>query len=342
METKETAGKSTFRSKKTHIPEEKRKRRKRRRIVWIAVLSVLIITGTGLGLYYYKNQKAALKLLLPEIRKITLIRADIRQDTAYIDVFALAVNRSPYKLNIDSIYCDIYLGGKKLITEKRFIGLEQRKGQSDTVCLSVRIPISRTRSTIENLQTQDSTDITLDATVVYNTVFGKRRINLNKDKRIEVPVPPKLKIIKSQKKELRLFKKNVTADLYLQIINEGKNLNLDISGLQYELHIGNDLHTKGAFSKDISIKPGSQQLVRFPLDFAMEQPGGTILKVWTDTDRVPYKLKLSGYLDSKKIQHIPVVIFAEGKLEIVNEERKKAVKRQEKRAKKAEKRKKRS
>ena len=310
------------------------------RIRWKYVLLILVLVLAGTGLYYYKNQKKLLKFVLPEVQEITLIRTEIKQDTAYIDIFALAQNRSPYKLHIDSIYCDVYLASKKLITEKQKIGLRQLKGQSDTVCLSLRIPIDATQSTIQRLQSQDSTDLMLDATIVYNTVVGKKRIHLNKGIPIEVPVPPKLKIVKSQKKELKLLKKNVTADLYLLIINEGKKLDLDISGLQYELHIGNDLDTKGSFGKEISIKPGTQQMIRFPLDFDMEQPAGTILKVWTDTDRVPYTLKLSGFLNSKKIRNIPVVIFASGKLEIVNEERKKAVKKQEKEQKRAEKRKK--
>lgn len=310
------------------------------RIQWKYVLLIVVLTLAGVGLYYYFNQKKLLKFILPEVREITLIRTEIRQDTAYIDIFALVKNRSPYKLNIDSIYCDVYLSSKKLITEKQKIDLRQLKGQSDTVCLSLRIPIKATQSTIQRLQSQDSTDLTLDATIVYNTVVGKRRIHLNKGQPIEVPVPPVLKIVKTERKELRLFRKNVKADLYLLIINEGKKLNLDISELQYELHIGNDLDTKGSFGKQVSVKPGTQQMIRFPLDFDMEQPAGTIFKVWTDTDRVPYKLKLSGYIDSKKFRHIPVVIFASGKLEIVNEERKKANKKQEKEQKRVEKRKK--
>ncbi|ASS49075.1 MAG: hypothetical protein A3D31_04910 [Candidatus Fluviicola riflensis] len=275
-----------------------------------------------------------LNLLLPEMTEITLIEANIHNDTAYIEVHGVVVNRAPYPMHIDSIVCDLTLGGTKLVSTNQYVGVHQESGDVDTVSFSVKIPISHTREKIDSLQSQDSTGVAIHATIVYSGF----RLKLAKGKRIQVPVPPKLRIIKTERKELRLIKKDVQVDLFLEITNDGKNLSLDIHDLQYELVIGNDLTTKGYYPKDLFIRPRSSLILKFPLDFTMNHPMQTIRKIWSDNDRVPFKIKLSGFLDAGEMKRIPVVIFASGKMEIVNEQKKKAEKKaRKKREKKARK-----
>ena len=68
----------------------------------------------------------------------------------------------------------------------------------------------------------------------------------------------------------------------------------------------------------------------------------TIFKVWKDEDRVPFRLMLSGYMDAGKMKRIPVVIFASGRMEIVNEQKKKAEKKSERKRKKEDRKQKRA
>jgi hypothetical protein len=304
------------------------------------VLLILLLLLVGVALYFYKNQKAALKLVLPEPKEITLLKAFIRNDTAYMELFTVAENNSPYKLNIDSIYCDFYLAGKKLISEDIKVGLVQEKGQIDTVSIKVRIPIDVTRKTIAGLQDKDSTGLTFDAKVVYNTIFGKRSLSVSKDKRIEVPVPPVFKILATRSHDLKLFKKEVKTDLYLQITNEGKNLDLEIEDMQYKLRIDDQLTTKGKFGRQVNIRPGTVQTLHFPLDFDMQKPLTTIFEVITDTDRVPFYVQVSGYLNFGNMKRVPTVIEATGYLEIRNEDKQRELKAKDKKKRKAEKQKK--
>lgn len=294
------------------------------------VLLILFLGVGGYFIYLFIQKQKMLNLLLPEVTEITLIKADIHQDTAFIEVNTIVVNKAPYEMNIDSIVCDLALGGTLLVSTSNYVGLRQESGEADSVTFSVKIPISHTRHKIQSLQGQDSTGISIQATIVYSGL----KVPFIKSKKIEVPVPPKFKVIKTQKKELKLFKKNVKVDLFLGIINEGKNLSLDIHDLRYELKVGDDLSSRGRFYKDISIKPETSQVLRFPLNLDMKHPLETIFKIWGDRDRVPFKMTLSGYLDAGKMKRIPTVIFASGYMEIVNEKKKKAEKQHEKEQKK--------
>jgi LEA14-like dessication related protein len=290
------------------------------------VILVLLLGVIGYSIYYFIQRQKMINLLIPEVKEITLIKANLHADTAFIEVNMIVENKAPYRMSIDSIICNLSLGGTKIVSVSQYIGLRQESGESDSVKFSVNIPISRTRKKIKSLQNQDSTGVQLEAMIVYSGFM----VPFAKTKQIEVPVPPQFRVIKTEKKELRLFQKEVDVDLFLAIINEGKNLSLDIHDLQYRLTVGNDMITKGKLGKDVSIRPRSSQIIKFPLGFEMKHPMKTIFKVWKDEDQVPFHLMLSGYMDAGKMKRIPVVIFASGRMEIVNEQKKKAEKNWEK------------
>ncbi|AEA44898.1 hypothetical protein [Fluviicola taffensis] len=296
------------------------------------VLIILLLGAMGYTIYYFVQRQKFMNLIVPEFSKITLIKANLHSDTAFIEVDGIVINKAPYGMSIDSIVCELSLDGTQLVSTSQYVGLRLESGQSDSVQFSVNIPISHTRNKIQSLQGQDSTGVVLEAAIVYSGF----KLPFVKSKKIEVPVPPQFKLIKTEKKELNLFKKELEVDLFLGIINDGKNLSLDIHDLQYELSIGNDLTTKGKFGKDISLRPQTSQVLKFPLDIKMKQPLKTIFKVLKDEDRLPFRLMISGYLDVGKMQRIPTVIFASGKLEIVNEQKKKAKKKAKREKKKEE------
>jgi len=293
---------------------------------------LFLILGLGvLTMIIYVRRQKLLNLLLPEMTEITLVRGEIHNDTLFLNVNAIVLNKAPYDMRIDSIVCDLTLGGTNLVSTSQYVGINQKSGESDTVSFAVNVPISRTRREIRSLQGQDSTGVAIHATIVYSGL----RIKLTKGKKIEVPVPPELRVIKTERTDLKLLKKDVKVDLFLEVINNGKNLSLDIEDLQYELTISNDLVTKGKYQKDVYIRPYSSLVLKFPLDFTMKHPAATIVKVWTDNDRVPFRLMLSGYLNVGKMKRVPVVLFASGKMEMVNEQRNRAQKKREKQARRS-------
>lgn len=301
------------------------------------VLLILLLGVMGYAIYFFIQRQRMLNLLLPEVKEITLIKVDIHQDTAFIEVNAIVVNKAPYEMNIDSIVCDLSLGGTKLLSTSQYVGLSQQSGDSDSIKFAVKIPISHTQNKIKSLQSQDSTGITIEAAIVYSGF----KLPFVQSKKIEVPVPPKFRLVKTENLEVKLFKKNVTADLYLELINEGKNLSLDIHDIQYKLTVGNDFATKGKFQKGLSIRPQSSQIFKFPLDVKLMHPGKTIMKIVNDKDRLPFRVMLSGYIDVGKMKRVPIVIFASGQMEIFNEVKNKAkkkAKRQQKKEDRQEKR----
>ncbi len=301
-------------------------------ILKIRLWPILLILFLGIGgyfIYLFIQKQKMLNLLLPEVTEITLIKADIHQDTAFIEVNTIVVNKAPYEMNIDSVVCDLALGGTLLVSTSNYVGLRQESGEADSVTFSVKIPITHTKNKIQSLQGQDSTGISIQATIVYSGL----KIPFIKSKKIEVPVPPKFKVLKTNRK-VKLFKKDIQAQLFLGIVNEGKNLSLDLHDLQYEISIGDDLASKGKFPRDVSIRPQSSQVLKLPLNLKMKHPLATIFKIWGDKDRVTFHLMLSGYMDAGKMKRIPTVIFATGKMELVDEQKKKAEKKREKERKK--------
>jgi LEA14-like dessication related protein len=299
------------------------------RWVWWILLAGII----GVVIYFLTHKKELLKFVVPEITKITLVEADIHSDTAFLKIHAIAQNNAPYRISVDSILCELSLDGTRLLSENQYIGLSQAPKEADTISFRVKVPISRTQQKIQSLQKQDTTGISLRATIIYST----RKLNFTKNKTIDVPIPPRLRIVKTVKRSVQPLKKDLKADLYLEIVNEGKNIDLKIRDLSYTLAIGKDLSTRGKYGKDIAIRPRSAEVLKFPLDFRMNRPVSTILKVWTDTDRVPYRLRLDGKLDAGKLKGVPFIIRGSGTLEIVKEEKKRAEKKRAREKKKQEK-----
>jgi|GEM_PF-2481175 len=295
------------------------------------VLLILILGIIGYAVYFFIQRHRLMNLVLPEVKEITLIKADIHSDTAFVEVNMIVVNKAPYRMSIDSIICNLSLGGTKLVSVSQYIGLRQESGQSDSVQFSVNIPISHTKNKIMSLQNQDSIGLQLEAMIVYSGFM----VPFAKSQKIEVPIPPKFRLVKTENLEVKLFKKRVTADFYLELINEGKNLSLDLHDIQYEMKIGDDFTTKGKYH-DLSVRPQSSQILKFPANVKMTHPGKTIMKIMRDEDRLPFRVMISGYLDIGKMKRIPVVIFGSGKMEIVNEVKKKAKKKAKREQRKEE------
>lgn len=264
---------------------------------------------------------------MPAIPKITLVQVHLENDTAYFRIHCILENKSPFRLNIDSVYLNLRLGGELLVRENQRIGLRLKHKEKDSTVLHVQFPHKELKRRIKSLQSQDSTDIEVDAAIVYNTIIGKKTFSVTKKHHIEVPVPPEFKVLGVRKEKIHLFKKQLDAILFLEIQNHGKRLNIDISEFHYDLNIANELTTSGKLAQIVKIRPQHTKIVPFPGKYNIKTPLLTLGQILTDTDRLPFDLAISGYIDSKKIHRLPVLLTARGMVELRNEDKAKEQKK---------------
>lgn len=266
-------------------------------------------------------------MVVPKITKINSLRCHIQDDTAYFRLHCTTENQSPFRLTIDSVYVLLQFSNQEVVNEKQWVGIRQEPGQMDSLIVPLKVPLKKTIREIKSLQGKDSTDLVLHASLVYNTMAGKQKLNLDQDFKIEVPVPVQFKIIGTKTEKVRFLKKEAEVDLFLQIKNPGHHLKVDISDLQYQLRIGDELSEVGKHDRRINIDPQSYQIVQFHLDFDLNHPLKTARKILTDNDVEPYHLKLEGLLHLKNFPPIPTTLTTQGQLELRNEEKRKAQKK---------------
>lgn len=104
---------------------EKRKKIKR----WIiSIVLLLLLAGIGVIVIFF-NPKKGLKLVLPELQDITLAKAAIKNDTAYVGVDMVLENNSIFKLNIDTLFYKITLADSLLFEETKVLQMKQKPGE---------------------------------------------------------------------------------------------------------------------------------------------------------------------------------------------------------------------
>lgn len=278
------------------------------------VATVLLVAAAA---YFYFNPRSALQLVVPDLEKVSNMEVEIKNDTAYITLYCILKNKAPYKIHIDSIYFNIRLDTVTVVTEKQYINFVHQSGGEDTLALHARLPIKKVRKTIESLDGVDSTSITGDFKIYYDNVFGKTQLDYSKKWDIKVPVPPKIKIIKIQKQEIKLFKKEAVAYAYVQVINASQTLSLSLSGISYNISLGEDITGSGNTGQTVTIKPQTTITVQLPLLLEVKKPLKTSLAILLDKDRMNYTIHLRAILNTPKISGIPVELTAVGMAELV-------------------------
>lgn len=293
--------------------------KKHRVLKWLIALVVIALCVTGVVVYL--NPKKALKFVFPDLDQISLLKAKIKNDTAYIKVDAILENKSFYTLNIDTLFYQIKLADSLIFSQTTALELRQKKYQVDNVELPLKLPIKTIMRTIRSLQKQDSTEIESKVYVVYNTIVGHTKIPFTKVTRIRVPIPPQIKLEKMETNNFNLAKETIEATAHVKIINRGQLLDLDVHEIHYSLVLGNNLiNSKGVLSTPIVIKPGTTTDLKVPLLVHINKPFKVAWKVATNKDKMPYKLKLTAKLDENSVYNkddVPVELEAEGRMELV-------------------------
>lgn len=295
---------------------------KRSRVFKFSFAFVGIVILAGIVLFYFYNPKKAVELILPDLSKVMFINATIKQGDSVQSKAAIIVqNKSPYKLSIDSVFFKVELNKKELIEEHVLLNLEQIRHQTDTVQLPIDFSRKKLKSILTELKGIDSTDLDVYCYVIYKTLFGRVKLDYNKTLHISTPIPPQIKVVKVERKKFNVLDKTLETIIQLEIINKGKNIDLKLQNIQYNLDIGNSLSSEGVIDKVVSIKPESTSLIELPIDIKIERPLKTLVDILTNNDQTNYVLHLRAEMiehmtDKSKQTPIPVEIEAQGNLEL--------------------------
>lgn len=281
-------------------------------LILLAVLVLLV-----LGAYIWFRPAKALNLALPNLNHLNHVFAKVKGDTAYIDVIATLENKAPYKIAIDTLDYTFKLAGVKLVSEKQIIDLEQEPEQVDTVTLELRLPIKKARGLIKDIQSQDSTFITADFSITYNTFLGRTTISVKRNVDIKVPRPPDFKLLGIKAGKLNLKKKQVDVMLRLQIKNNSDEIGVKLRDLAYNAKLGDNVVGKGSYKRKVVIDPLSTTVVELPIDLEYNKPFEILWDVIFNEDSMDYEVNLTGVLDNDSVQDVPMTIQAVGRTELV-------------------------
>lgn len=281
---------------------------------------LLIVIASGVLIYIY-NPKKAIDLILPDLSSINYIYANVKNDTVRTKIDIIVQNKSPYKLTIDSVYFEINLNEEQLIEERIAVNLKQERYQVDTVRLPVDFPKKKFKGILANLKGVDSTHLNANCYIIYNTIFGRVKLKYDKLVKIPVPIPPQIKVIKVERKKYSITEKTLFTNVQFEIINMGRNIDLQLTHIHYKLKVENSLSSEGTIDKKVNIRPQSTVTVEIPIEIKVERPLKTVLAILTDNDRMNYTLHLQAMMienmvDKVKQDPIPVEINASGKLEL--------------------------
>ncbi|MGQ0828577.1 MAG: LEA type 2 family protein [Bacteroidota bacterium] len=292
--------------------------KKNRTAIWIffLLLGAALIGGI---LYYVLRPKEAAQLILPEIKEISYIYADIKDDQVAAKLYAIVQNQNPYSLVLDTIHFEFKLDGMEMIKETIPIQLKQSQYELDTVKLPIRFNLKKIIEKIVKIQNKDSIDFEMDGYIIYNTIIGQQKLKKNKKIRIAVPVPPKIKIKDVEHSKFKIGDKTSEANIKLEIINRGKYVDMKLKDINYYLRIPNTITSKGIIKNAIIIKPGVDQVVDIPVMVEYDHPIKTALAIIFDNDQVPYELTLRCDLkvnNLKDLNIIPMEVHATGTTEL--------------------------
>jgi len=284
------------------------------------VLLVLAIGLVSVVVFYLLNPRKALKLAFPDVHKINYINAFIKNDSAYTKISVALQNKNPYKLSIDTLAFEVKLNDTSIAVQSIPLNISQARFDEDTVKLPLNLSIKKIQKLIANLQSQDSTTIKIIGYVVYETIFGRTRIHFNKENRIQVPIPPKIKVLKVERKNFSYKDKLLKANATIEIINNGKNIDIQLTNIHYNMVVKNTLQSHGVISKPLTIKPHSSIIFDLPIEIEIYHPLKTALMIGLDNDRLNYSLEIKCNIKenvSESSFSSPAEVRATGVLELV-------------------------
>lgn len=290
----------------------------KRKFILISIMLFALALG-GVIAYYVYNPKKAISFVFPDLNNISYVNAVLKNDSAFIDISLVLQNKNPYKLNIDTIVFDLKLADTLVAKQIMPLNIKQSRFDEDTVKLPLNLKVHQMMHLIQSLQKQDSTTLEVSGYIVYETIFGRAKVELDKKLKIETPVPPKIKVLHVEREGFSMKDRIMKVNASIEIINKGKRLDIELSDVNYEMTVKETLHTKGTYSKTIIVKPQSTVVISIPMDIEIYHPLKTAMKIMTNNDRMNYRLHLKFNVKehvSEKSLTSPAEVTATGELEL--------------------------
>ncbi len=306
---------------------------------WILVLVSLVLLTSG-GLYFYFNPKKALVLAVPELTNFDYVKFKVEEDTLIFETKISLTNKSPFGMEVDTLDIKLKLGDSLLIDKMLTKVFDIPAKGVQEIPFSLRIHRKKFHDILESLQDQDSTDFSMDINADYNTFLGHIALPYSITKRIPVPIPPKVRVLKLERHKFKFSDKTMKAEVYLEIENRGR-LNMNIHELYYDMSLNNDLvKAEGTFNQEVKIEPRTTKQVMIPITIQVNRPLKVYMMILTDNDDMHYTLRLKANVDEHMLfdKSAPVTFYKEGVMEL----KKDGAGRKERQAKKADRKEKRS
>ncbi len=279
-----------------------------------------IILSIGIALIYYLNSHKAISFIIPDVSKISYINLNITDGNLLAKIDVIVINKRPYRMVIDSFVCVINLDGKILFREKIPLKMNLPRFTRDTINFPFHLNIDTIINLLKSVQTRDSAHLEATGYIVYSSFIGKTKLPFIKKIKIELPIPPEIKVLKVERKRYNILEKSLLAEVTVQITNLGKNIDIELHHIIYNLKIKNTLSCTDTLKKIVMIKPGSDEILVIPITIKLEHPFKTALMIINDNDRMRYQLNLKSYISEKssdrEMKLIPIEVDATGILEL--------------------------
>lgn len=289
----------------------------KKKIVKRSIWSIAVVLLLSIGAYFFFYPKRVLQLAIPDFNGVNFVKATIKNDTAYVNLQSILKNRAPYIINIDSIFYKIKLDTTLIVSERQAVKLVQESGDVDTAVLGVRLPIKKIRNTIKSLQSKDSTYLVGDFAVEYSTFLGHMTLNYSKKEKIQVPVPPEIKITNVSRRKVKLLKGEAYVDVEISVTNHSPTISVHLDDLQYTVQLGERIAGQGHTEQKIKVEPKSSVVVTLPLYIDVDKPLKTLWDVYVKQDAVSYRVVLNAMLSNNNIEEVPVELVAIGNTKLV-------------------------
>jgi LEA14-like dessication related protein len=247
--------------------------------------------------WFYFFPKNAQNILIPEIDQIKQASIKIKGDTAHTDLLIRFKNKGIFKINIDSLSYKVTFDTLQVLNKMQPLQLVLKPGDIDSMTIPVAIPYKRIIGRIRQLQNRDTTDITTEVRIAYNTIWGKTVLPHKQLHRIGTPIPPKFELDRLE--FVRIQDRSIHFNAHLRMINDG-NIDLRLSNLKYKFKLKEHLDAEGGHAATIVVKPHSVTKEVLPIEAKFSHVLKAALLVVKDDDLLPYNVVISAMLEGEE------------------------------------------
>ncbi len=254
----------------------------------IALLSLSLLAA-----FLYLNRKK----LVPHVKEVTYLRADLETDTAQVNAGLLIRNWLPFTIAIDSVkyklrHNDIALGwGKHQVKEiLPAVGTKEMR-------FSLKLFLEKYRDHLQaNKGSKDSIDINVAMQVFFKVPFlDPKSITITRN--ITAPVP-KAPMMQLDSVQVAGFTPETGYKLLLHITTGNKSLpGLKIQDFSYDIDFSDGKTVTGKIDSTFKIKEGAAQL-QVPVEIATADAIDLIKKKLQGSKTWAYQAKASAVLQS--------------------------------------------